>query len=770
MTFFDALFDTLKDLPVAPIAGEVVQSVMAGTITQLAAPTGSGKSMMVPAKLADAIYKADKHNTLNALQKQVVVLVPRRFLAVDAAMNVAKMSGKILGNEVGYAIGDMGGEKSLNCDNTKLLFVTYGYAISSGLINEAQNIVLDEVHEASEDISLARAILHKRKKANAPKDKNLRLLEMSATIDAESQSRYWGDISGVETKNYKVDGSQLICDERYDDPIKSKKSITDLALNLLQKENRKGIAIFRPGLREIQETVAELQKAIAAGIEKDPTLSNVQVVQIYGGTPSDERKKARLAPETGKRKIIVGTNVIESGVNLLWVDSGISDGLGNIPYDRPVTGARALVQEPLAQWRIIQQRGRINRAPTDEFPSGIFILHSSTPMLKRDEQASPELKRRSVRNVAFRAACLGHTPDALKFDTKISDDRWLEAKEELMRLGLIDERWRLKDDGNYVKGLPVSPESGAILCEARRIDIAAARSGNRNHRKLLGEAIIMAALIEKGGMREKSKEGHGQDGDSNTHGGSDILDGLKAYRILEQNPNAQLVAQAALQTDDPSPEDQAKIDAARTALKAACDSLNVRYTSFCEAMMVVNEIRSRHDKDPKSIVIKNSILPDPPYYNGLKRCILNGSANRLFELESAKDQTYRDLLRDYKNNPNKQYASFTGYHLNPNSVENHAPDMEIHEARRPKQRARGQTPLLVGTLREMPSKGEIEPDTVIDQVTSIPAQVFLDWTKGRDENMPESDKLLQPLEHENDSLSVCYAGKATFKILLAQVK
>jgi len=160
MADFQALRDTLTALPVYGIIDDVVRDVRAGRVTVVAASTGSGKSMLLPSALADAG------------DEQVVVLVPRRFLATDAAYNVAELSHVPIGDQVGYALGQMDGESSQRSAQTRLLYCTYGYALSSGLINKARMLVLDEVHEADEYISLARAILRERK----TRDPHLQLL------------------------------------------------------------------------------------------------------------------------------------------------------------------------------------------------------------------------------------------------------------------------------------------------------------------------------------------------------------------------------------------------------------------------------------------------------------------------------------------------------------------------------------------------------------------------------------------------------------------
>lgn len=730
---FETVCDTLKNLPVTAVAQNVVQSVLQKKVTILAAPTGSGKSMIVPAQLADATGE------------QVVVLVPRRFLATDAASNVAQLAGTELGANVGYAIGEMAGEKSKFSDQTKLLFVTYGYAISSGLINRAQNIVLDEVHEASEDISLARAILHERKQ----QDPDLRLLEMSATVDASRQRAYWQDVA--ETATHEVEGQSLACEERRMTPGRDGSSIAQTAIDLIQHEGRKGIAIFRSGIKDVEKTVEELQSAV-----KRAHLGNVKIVQVYGGTPADERAQARKAPEPGHCKIIVGTNVIESGVNLRWLDAGISDGMGKIPYDRPDTGASALVLEDLPQWRIVQQRGRINRAPdATGFASGIFILHSNKEMAHRPQQATPELERRSLMQVAFRAASLGYNPEYLHFDAKIDPQRLQDAKEDLIRLGLLDDDWQLTRDGKYAARLPLSPSTAAILCEAQRMDVATLRSQDpavRKRPKALPDAIVMAAIIEQGGLREDYKRGHGLEGKSDVHGGSDILDGLKAYLQLERTAAARIVADPEKTLAEGDEHAEATLEAAREKLKEHCAKLNVSYSDFNEVMTLVGEIRSRH---PNGYTLHNDANApfDADRYNPLKQAVLHGNAHALFQLQKQNGKaTYRDLLRDYGNAKNQAGQPFSGYEINEYSSLQGAQETSL-------------TPLLVGSLRELPPKRGATsdtPQTVIDQPTSIPPEVFMRWAASHD------PALLSDVEHESKGkggeLAACYAGRAHFSI------
>lgn len=738
MAKFQKVQETLAALPVAPVAKQVVDSATSGNVTVLAAPTSSGKSMLVPAMLADAT------------NEEVLVLVPRRFLATDAAANVSEMAATKLGEEVGYAVGKMSGDRSLFSDKTILKFATYGYAISSGLINTAKRIVLDEVHEAQADISLARAILYERKK-HEPEQ---RLLEMSATMNARHQANYWHP---SDARIHDVKEQSLMCEERYQKANQPGASIPQTTLDLLTKEGRNGIAIFCPGVKEVQRTAAAIEDLL-----RQNKILNVEVVTIDGNARDYVKKRARAEPKPGYKKVIVGTNVIESGVNLRWVDAGISDGFGKIPYDREDTGAYALVREHLPQWRILQQRGRINRdAKATGFDKGIFILHSDTTFDARLIHGTPELARTSLTEFAFRAASLGYVPESLHVDVEISPARWQEAKHDLLRLGLVNDDWTLTTNGKYVAKLPLSPATGAMLCEASRMDVAALRSDDpvlKKRPKLLPDAIILAALTEQSqGLRKDGKRGHGLDGNSDIHGGSDLLDSLKAYLRLEALPSAYMLAHEAeiRASGDAQRIEQldAHLESSCIALQKECESLNVNYEVFCDTLALVNEIRAR-------ITDKKALKTEPfefdaPRYNALKQIILNGHVNQLFQQEDVVDEkpVYRDLLRDYGGRRNQQGKPFANYPVSRFSVLKDTQETAL-------------TPLIVGKLCEFLKPQNTGPDTtelVIERATSIPAEVFIVWAASHE------PPLLSEVEVKGKEFSARYAGTTPLHFTLAKI-
>ena len=555
---FEKLHETLKDLPVATVAQDLVNSVQAGKVAVLTSDTGSGKTLYANTLLADQT------------DGQVVVLVPRRFLATNAAETVAELAGVDLGKEVGFAVGRQSGDKSQFSDDTKLLFATYGYAISSGLLMNAKTIVADEVHEAGIDTSLARAILHRRMET----DPTLRVVEMSATIDATKQAGYWQDRG--ETSIHQADGKTFPCENRFINP--REKSLAQTTIDLIQNDGRKGIAVFKPGKQECEDE-ANAIRALAGqnGIE-------IEVSTIYGEMDSQQRRAATRAPKEGVPKVIIGTNVIESGVNIAWLDAGISDGTGKILHYNQRTGAKALKLEDLPQWRITQQEGRVKR-----FQPGIFVLHSATAFNERPERTIPEIERAPLTELVMHCAALKLNPEELKFDSDIDRQKLINARKNLERLGLITNEYALTEAGQYVSNLPVGPETGAMLWEAKK-------------QGKLADALELAAVMEVGGLRANFKTSHNFDSTS------DMLDSLKAFREFRLSHQNRDVG----------------------------NQRNISWKRFNEAKELLSDLRRRHNNT--ELDANNQASDDD-----LRILMLAGGLGRLMQ---ASFGSYRDLARN----------------------------------------------------------------------------------------------------------------------------
>ncbi|XP_077253368.1 DExH-box ATP-dependent RNA helicase DExH6-like [Tasmannia lanceolata] len=179
-SFKDAITSTLESHQVVLISGE----------------TGCGKTTQVPQFLLDHMWRKGK-------VCKIVCTQPRRISAISVAERIAYERGENVGDSVGYKIRleSKGGKQSsiVFCTNGILLrmLINMGMGIpktettpeslKSGIF-EITHIIVDEIHERDRFADFMLAILRDL----LPSCPHLRLILMSATIDAERFSQYFG--------------------------------------------------------------------------------------------------------------------------------------------------------------------------------------------------------------------------------------------------------------------------------------------------------------------------------------------------------------------------------------------------------------------------------------------------------------------------------------------------------------------------------------------------------------------------------------------------
>ena len=173
------------NLPVAAFKDRVLSALAASQVVLLSGGTGCGKTTQVPQFiLEDAIARGEG----GALR--IVCTQPRRIAATGVAARVAAERDETLGDVVGYHIK---GERRAH-SGTALVFCTTGILLrrlTSGL-GHCTHIIVDEVHERSVDTDFLLAVL----KRVLPSRPDIKVLLMSATLDAGAFARYFDDRVG----------------------------------------------------------------------------------------------------------------------------------------------------------------------------------------------------------------------------------------------------------------------------------------------------------------------------------------------------------------------------------------------------------------------------------------------------------------------------------------------------------------------------------------------------------------------------------------------
>ncbi|XP_047521646.1 ATP-dependent DNA/RNA helicase DHX36-like isoform X2 [Pieris napi] len=182
---YNKMLEFRETLPAYKKKEDILDNIDKSQVLVISGETGCGKSTQIPQLILD---RAMNNNT--GANVRILVTQPRRIAASSLAMRVANERAEMLGNSVGYSVRL---EKVESRTRGSIMFCTTGVLLTELEVDQAltkfSHIILDEVHERDTHVDLAMAML----KQILKKRKDLKLILMSATLDAEVLSAYFDD-------------------------------------------------------------------------------------------------------------------------------------------------------------------------------------------------------------------------------------------------------------------------------------------------------------------------------------------------------------------------------------------------------------------------------------------------------------------------------------------------------------------------------------------------------------------------------------------------
>lgn len=180
-----------QNLPAWQMSAKILETIRSSQVVVISGETGCGKSTQTPQFLLDAYFEQLQHATKDKNAKiepiQIICTQPRRLSAIGVAERVAAERCEKIGSTVGYSIRL---ENKIS-KATRLTFCTTGILLrrlqSDPDLANVSHIIIDEVHERSEESDFLLAIL----KDLLKKRKSLRVILMSATLNATLFSEYF---------------------------------------------------------------------------------------------------------------------------------------------------------------------------------------------------------------------------------------------------------------------------------------------------------------------------------------------------------------------------------------------------------------------------------------------------------------------------------------------------------------------------------------------------------------------------------------------------
>lgn len=187
------IFSKRQQLPAFQKRKEILNLLTQYQTIIISGDTGCGKSTQVPQYILEDWFE---HESMNANEKgydktsghiEIICTQPRKLSAIGVAERVATEQTDRLGQLIGYQVR----LDNMISSATRLTFCTTGILlkrlISDPQLSMVTHLILDEVHERSEEIDFLLMILRDILKTR----NDLKLVIMSATMNSESFSDYF---------------------------------------------------------------------------------------------------------------------------------------------------------------------------------------------------------------------------------------------------------------------------------------------------------------------------------------------------------------------------------------------------------------------------------------------------------------------------------------------------------------------------------------------------------------------------------------------------
>ncbi|WP_244923735.1 ATP-dependent helicase HrpB [Enhygromyxa salina] len=431
------------ELPISAILPELLDVVRERNVV-IEAPPGAGKTTVIPATLLErgAVGRG-----------QILVLQPRRLAARLSALRTAALLGEGVGGRVGYRVRfDHAGDA-----NTRLWFMTEGVLVrrlrDDPELAGVDAVILDEFHERHLDGDLLLALLRRQQLLGSP----LRLLAMSATLDAEPVARF------LDAARLRTEGRSFAVELEHRSPrsrhgeLPLERRVAGAVRDLIERglighaATQPGHAlVFLPGAREIQACARECATlAERAGLE---------LVTLHGQLPRAQQDHAVAPSDTSK--LILSTNVAETSITIDGVVAVIDSGLARIADFDPGSGLPRVSLGPISRASAAQRAGRAGRTR----PGLCIRLYGQHDHDHRPEHQLPELRRLDLAGPVLELAAAGvHAPDSFEWLEAPAPAALAVARELLISLGAIDEHGQLTGLGRAMLSFPLHPRLARLL-------------------------------------------------------------------------------------------------------------------------------------------------------------------------------------------------------------------------------------------------------------------------------------------------------------------
>ena len=411
---------TLPPLPITEALPELALALAHGRQVVLEAPPGAGKSTIVPLALLDAPWRGDG---------RILMLEPRRIAARAVAVRMAATLGEQAGGRVGFRTR----LESRTGPATRVEVVTEGILTRmlqrDPALDGVACVVFDEFHERNLQGDLGLALALDSQRHLRP---DLRLLVMSATLDAEALARVLDDARFVRSPGRSFDVETIHAPPPAGAAAPPLPRLVAQRIRQALESHPGDLLAFLPGAGEIRRVVRQLEAELPPGRHA--------VLPLYGDLAADAQDAALRPDPQGRRKVIVATNIAETSLTIDGVRIVVDAGLERRLHFDPGTGMSRLETVRIARASADQRRGRAGRTAT-----GVcYRLWSESAQSALLPHAPAEILEADLAPLALELACWGaRDAGALAWLDPPPAATFAQALDLLRRLEALDANGRV---------------------------------------------------------------------------------------------------------------------------------------------------------------------------------------------------------------------------------------------------------------------------------------------------------------------------------------
>src|SRR5882762_10085776 len=372
-----------------------------------------------------------------------------------------------LGRQVDYSIRF---EDMTEPGTTFLKYMTDGMLLREAMndpeLQRYSTIILDEAHERT----LATDILMGLLKALAKKRKDLKIIVMSATLDALKFQKYFGLGSEQEKEAvaplFKVPGRTHPVEVFYTqepEPDYVEAAIRTV-LMIHRAEDPGDVLLFLTGEEEIEDACRKIKIEADDLVNQDPdSVGPLICIPLYSSLPPQQQQRIFDPPPKAVtpdgppgRKVVVSTNIAETSLTIDGIVYVVDPGFSKQKVYNPRIRVESLLVSPISKASAQQRAGRAGRTR----PGKCFRLYTEKDFMKElEEQTHPEILRSNLANTVLELVKAG-IKDLVRFDyvDAPAPETLMRAIELLNYLAALDDDGNLTAMGSMMSEFPLDPQ------------------------------------------------------------------------------------------------------------------------------------------------------------------------------------------------------------------------------------------------------------------------------------------------------------------------